>query len=123
MDKETQEQLGEHYVESELAWLRKVIIDAICDMLDPCCRDCGWLDWIKFEIVELRKRERLFRRLANLPDLDTFEEWRCDDALTLQEWHEEEEKRFLRILKKAALQSEIDESVVSSEEDEENEAD
>jgi hypothetical protein len=86
MDRETEQQLDEYTVERELDELRSVIVSVYVDMLDPCCRDCGYLDWLKYEATVLRKRERLLKRLACLPLpeddwSDSCEHWAIDCAL------------------------------------------
>lgn len=109
MDKETQQQLDEYHVERELTDIRETIIRLLVEGLDDHDPDCACHEWRRFQIIDLRREERKIRRLANLSeiDLDAFEEWRCDDALTLQEWREEDERdeRFMRKLKRIILQS------------------
>jgi hypothetical protein len=116
MDRETQAQLDEYFVDRELTDLRENIIRLLVEGLDGHDPECLCHEWRRFQIIDMRKRERKLRRLVNLPEIDlsTFEEWRYDDEDTVQQWREEEEaevRTVQRLIKKILLSETFDSDV------------
>lgn len=78
------EGLEDHLADQAIADAFKAFVDLTVEIMDPCCHDCGWLDWAKHE---RRGALRAYRKLTKTETecVVTFEEAFSDDELDLIE--------------------------------------
>lgn len=78
------EGLEDHLADQAIADAFKALVDLTVEIMDPCCRDCGWLDWAK---QERREMHRLYNRLTKVETecVITYEEPFTDEELDLIE--------------------------------------